>query len=214
MNTMNYTVYSKPKSFKSGNMIIYPVNHIYKDETTESRLFNYNKWKQIQPEIQAIARGVIYNIELVKLALDEIRCKKYTNKYEVRITDAIFTLFNIGKDRFEEWLDQCDTDLNYEYSNRVFMYKTHSDNTKDVWIPFSVFMNHDNLRSYFNACILLIAMEFMTIDDITIKIIRSNFSTIPQFKTSLQEQFRIMDYYFSFQHQWKGSNYYNRIIFL
>ena len=196
---------------EASNDATYPVNKFFKNESKLCYYKNYNMWKQIQPEIQEIANQVIKEIKLVNLAIQEIKKKSpYTSEYEKRITDALYVIFNVGNDRFYEWLNRCDKELNHEYSGELFCYETETN--KYSWVLFSIFLDNNQLKSYFNACLLMYAMEITTINDEHIKIIRSNFGHNLQLKTILQEKFKIMDNYYTFQHRWKGSKYYTKAI--
>ena len=206
--------YAKSQYVKAGQQMSYPISKLFDDEPKRIRSINFSKWKQIQPEIQAIARDVIFNMELVKLAVNEFRSKQKSKYFEKRVTDAIFALFKVGTNRFEEWLDACDKGLNFEYSNQVFLYEKDNDNHHKYWIPFSVFLDKEKMQSYFNACILQTAMNFIMFDQETTELFRSAYGHIPQFKKALQEKFEIMDYYCYFKNQWKGGEYYSRALFL
>jgi hypothetical protein len=132
-------------------------------------------------------------------------------KYKKIFADAIFAIFSIGKNYCNDWIDLCDKELNYEYSNEVFQYQT--DTRKHTWISFSMFLNSEKLQNYFNACLLMCVVELMTMNTINIEIMRTNYYHLSQFRSSIQEKFQIMNYYYSFQHRWKGSQYYNAILF-
>lgn len=204
---MYHTTGNKKKYLKQSVKIYYPVNDFFKDESKECHYKNYKMWNQIQPEIQSIADQVITEMELVKLAHKEIRKNDpYSNVYEKRISDAIYAIFSIGKNRFQDWIDLCNKELDFEYSGELFCCET---DTRDLgWISFSNFLDHSILESYFNACLLLYAMELSTMNSDTIEIVRSIYGYIPQFKDSIREKLMIMDHYYTFQHRWKGSEYY------
>ena len=76
-----------------------------------------------------------------------------------------------------------------------------------------MFLNSEKLQNYFNACLLMCVVELMTMNTINIEIMRTNYYHLSQFRSSIQEKFKIMNYYYSFQHRWKGSQYYNAILF-
>jgi hypothetical protein len=203
---------SEETCLKAANTIYYPINSIFDDETRENKTKNLQLWKQIQPEIQSIAQDVIYNIKVVQLAIRHIRMGKIQSlKYKKIFADAIFAIFSIGKNYCNDWIDLCDKELNYEYSNEVFQYQT--DTRKHTWISFSMFLNSEKLQNYFNACLLMCVVELMTMNTINIEIMRTNYYHLSQFRSSIQEKFQIMNYYYSFQHRWKGSQYYNAILF-
>ena len=109
---------------KRGCKIYYPINSFFNDESKLCHYKNYKMWNQIQPEIQAIADQVITDMELVNMAIQEIRKIRkndnYSSEYEKRIKDAICAIFSVGKYRFQTWIDQCDKDLHHEYSGELF----------------------------------------------------------------------------------------------
>lgn len=204
--------YTEDECLSAGNIIYYPINTIFNDETKINKIKNLQMWKQIQPEIQSAAQDIIYNIKVVELAINHIRNgNTQTMEYEKRFNDCIYAIFSIGKEYFDKWIELCDKELNYEYSNEVFQYET--DTRKHCWISFSLFMNHEKLKNYFNACLLMAAVELMTINQTNINIIRNNYSHLHQFCSSIQDKFEIMDYYYPFNHRWKGSKYYNTLLF-
>lgn len=204
--------YTEDECLSAGNIIYYPINTIFNDETKINKTKNLQMWKQIQPEIQSAAQDIIYSIKVVELAINHIRQKEiYSMEYEKRFSDAIYSIFTIGKDYFDKWIELCDKELNYEYSNEVFQYET--DTRKHTWISFSLFMNYDKLKSYFNACLLMTAVELMTLNETNVNIIKNNYSHLPLFRSSIQDKFEIMDYYYPFNHRWKGSKYYNTVMF-
>ena len=201
------------QSPKNQHAIHYPISSFFKDESNDYRRKNYRMWNQIQPEIQAIADQVITEMELVKLAIQQIRENDpYTDVYEKRISDAIYAIFSIGKNRFQDWIDRCDKELAFEYSGELFCVE--SETTPNGWVSFSQFLDHDRLESYFNACLLLYAMEITTINRENARIIRSIYGHIQAFRTTLQEKFLIMDNYYTFQHRWKGGDYYTKQLFV
>jgi len=209
--TINQQNHNEEYYLKTANIIYYPINNIFNDETRYSKVKNLKMWKQIQPEIQSVAQEVIFNMKAVQLAINHIRNGNMLSmEYEKRFSDAIFSIFSIGKNYFHNWIDKCDKELAYEYSNEVFRYET---DTRSCWISFSMFLNHEKLNSYFNACLLLTAIELMTMNDINIEIMKNNYCDLIPFRSSIQEKFKIMDYYYLFQHRWKGSQYYNSILF-
>ena len=209
MQTTNISKQSQKQHFN----VYYPINSFFKDEKEKYRHKNYRLWNQIQPEIQSIADQVITEMELVKLAIQEIReNNSYSDVYEKRISDAICAIFSIGKNRFQEWLDRCDKELAFEYSGELFCVETET--TPNGWVSFSQFLDHECLESYFNACLLLYAMEITTINRENARIIRSIYGHIQAFRTTLQEKFLIMDNYYTFQHRWKGSDYYTKQLFV
>ena len=71
----------------------YPIKSFFNDESDAYRHKNYRMWNQIQPEIQSIANHVITEMELVKLAIQEIRENdSYSDVYQKRISDAIYAI--------------------------------------------------------------------------------------------------------------------------
>lgn len=209
---MQTTNISKQSLKKHSNMH-YPINSFFKDEKENYRRKNFQMWNQIQPEIQSIADQIITEMELVKLAIQEIRNKNpYGDLYEKRISDAIYAIFSVGKNRFQDWVDRCDKELAFEYSGELFCYET--EQSKLTWISFSKFLDHDSLYSYFNACLLLYAMEIITMNDDTIEIIRYTYKNFTEFRTALQDKLLIMDNYYTFQHRWKGSEFYIKALFV
>lgn len=210
---MQETIKNTKKYLKYSATIYYPVNDFFSDESKAFHFKNYKMWNQIQPEIQSIADQIITEMELVKLAIQEIRNNNpYSDLYEKRISDAIYAIFSIGKNRFQDWLDRCDKELAFEYSGELFCCETE---TKKIgWVSFSKFLDIRILESYFNACLLLYAMELSTMNSKNIKIVRSIYGHIPEFKSSIREKFMIMDHYHTFQHRWKGGDYYTKQLFV
>lgn len=204
--------YTEEECLSAGNIIYYPINSIFNDETKINKKRNLRMWKQIQPEIQSAAQDTIYNIKIVQLGINQIRYgNTQTMEYEKRFNDCIYAIFSIGKNYFDKWIELCDKELNYEYSNEVFHYET--DTRKHSWVSFSLFLDHEKLKSYFNACLLMTAVELMTMNETNLNIMRNNYSHLSLFRSSIQDKFEIMDYYYPFNHRWKGSKYYNTVLF-
>ena len=210
---MQKTNKNTKKYLKYSATIYYPVNDFFSDESKAFHFKNYKMWNQIQPEIQAIADQVITEMEPVNLVIQQIKENNLYNDddvYEKRISDAIYAIFSVGKNYFQEWIDRCDKELDFEYSGELFCCETETK--KLGWVSFSKFLDIYILESYFNACLLLYAMELSTMNSKNIEIVRSIYGNIPEFKSSIREKFIIMDHYHTFQHRWKGSEYYTKAI--
>lgn len=207
------TAHTSKQRQREHRKMYYPIKSFFNDESDAYRHKNYRMWNQIQPEIQSIANHVITEMELVKLAIQEIRENdSYSDVYQKRISDAIYAIFSVGKNRFQDWLDQCDKELAFEYSGELFCVEIETNSYG--WVSFSKFLDHDRLEGYFNACLLLYAMEITTINNKNTQIIRSVYGHIPAFRAALQDKFQIMDNYHTFQHRWKGGDYYTKQLFV